>query len=392
MLITKELEIEIARGNVKHYKELGYNCKVGDIITVKVEHLPKQSKIVVDVTCDYCGKPIKRQYSNHINQISKDVIKKDSCVECKWIKTKESNMMVYGVESTTQLEETQNKMKNTLIERYGVEHQMHLQETKDKIKNTCQEKYGVDYVSQAKEFQDKVKQINLEKYGVEYYTQTEEYKIKSKVTNLERYGCDNPMQNEEIRLKLEKTIIEKYGVSNAYQSEEIKEKIRQTNLKRYGFESAMQNEEIKNKCTQNMLNTMYSNGNIACSKQQKHIHELFGGELNYIIDRCALDIAFPNDKIYIEYNGGGHDVHVKVGRISEKEFKQKEIQRYMFLKSLGWKQILISSARDYLPQDDILLEELNNAYNILNTSKLNHYIIKISDMSYDDKYGKLQKL
>lgn len=61
--------------------------------------------------------------------------------------------------------------------------------TQEKIKNTCLQKYGVKngYLVN----QEKIKQENLEKYNVEYYVQSNEFKEKSKKTHLTRYGVEN---------------------------------------------------------------------------------------------------------------------------------------------------------------------------------------------------------
>jgi hypothetical protein len=91
-----------------------------------------------------------------------------------------------------------------------------------------------------------------------------------------------------------------------------------------------------------------------------------------------LDIAFPEDKIYVEYNGGGHNLGVKIGNISEKEFKTKEIKRYKYLKSLGWKQIEINSPNDYLPEDEEIISSISNGINCLNNQNINHYTINLS--------------
>ena len=61
---------------------------------------------------------------------------------------------------------------------------------------------------------------------------------------------------------------------------------------------------------------------MATSKQQLYIHSLLGGELNYCTGKCFLDIAFLDEKIYLEYDGGGHDLSVKLGNMSKEEFER----------------------------------------------------------------------
>lgn len=106
-------------------------------------------------------------------------------------------------------------------------------------------------------------------------------------------------------------------------SEGIKEKIRQTNLERYGCENPLGSDLVKEK----IARTKYENGTQNSSKQQNYFHDILGGKLNYPFKHYYIDIAFPNDKIAVEYNGGGHDLSVKLGNITESKFKQLETFR-----------------------------------------------------------------
>ena len=73
----------------------------------------------------------------------------------------------------------------------------------------------------------------------------------------------------------------------------------------------------------------------------------------------SLDIAFPDLEIAISYDGGGHNLSVKLGNKTEEEFNQEEIIRNNILKRNGWKQIHIISINDKLPSDEILLQMLD---------------------------------
>jgi len=283
------------------------------------------------------------------------------------------------------------KMKNTVKEKYGVEHQMHLPEVKNKIKNTNLMKYGKTSPMKAEEIKQKVKDTLKKKYGVEHYTQTDEYKIKTKETNLQKYGVENVFQLAIFQDKQKDTVRKKYKVDNVFQSEEIKIKIKKTIIEKYGVDHIMKIPEIKESIIRKQKESLYKNGNVQVSKQQLYLHNLLGGELNYQVDILNLDIAFPEEKIYIEYNGGGHDLQVKMGRISYEDFIQSELKRYLFLKSRGWKQILINSPRDYLPDDKTIIEEFKKA-KIHFDSGYWHYQIEISDKVFDKRYGKLRKI
>lgn len=119
--------------------------------------------------------------------------------------------------------------------------------------------------------------------------------------------------------------------------------------------------------------SLYENGNVACSNQQKYLNNLFGGKLNYPIGKYNVDICFPEEKIYIEYDGGGHDLRVKLNLLTYDEFNKKEISRNYYLMRRGWKQIRIISSNDKLPSDGKLLYLLNYARDYLNLG--HHYII-----------------
>jgi len=107
--------------NKQYYTDLGYiYTKIGDKFEVKVEHLTKGAKSLVDVRCDYCGKIIKVKYQNYINRYSPTL--KDACTQCKTKKAIDSNLNRYGVSNVFELEDIKSKSKNTFLEKYGVDH------------------------------------------------------------------------------------------------------------------------------------------------------------------------------------------------------------------------------------------------------------------------------
>ena len=68
-------------------------------------------------------------------------------------------------------------------------------------KETNMEKYGVEYTSQLSETKEKIKQTSLERYGVENPNQSPEIQAKTKQTNLDRYGVDSVSKVPEIALR-----------------------------------------------------------------------------------------------------------------------------------------------------------------------------------------------
>jgi len=143
--------------------------------------------------------------------------------------------------------------------------------------------------------------------------------------------------------------------------------------------------------------TLYENGTAPCSAQQRYLHNLYGGELNFPISRCSLDIAFPDDKIYIEYNGGGHNLQVQFGHMSNEEFIKYENNRFLFLKSQGYKCIYIQTNKDKLPSDNIL----SDMFVIAKDELIYNYYIKFdidnskvitSQFEKEYDYGSLRKI
>lgn len=441
MLITEFVEVVWSNRNKEWFIDKGYEfTNLKDSFLAKTMDLTIGSHQKIEVICDYCNKPLMMEFRQYLKQYNKSIIKEDCCTNCGAIKKEKQNLIKYGVKNTAQLESTQSKMKETNILKYGVANYSQTKEYKEKVKSTNLERYGVEHYSKTDEFKVKTQNTMNERYGVDYYTQTDEYKERVKATNLQRYGVNNPMQNIAVRQKGIKTNLERYGVENVFQSEIIKEKIVKhyqdnygveyfsqtdmfkeymntkweewrndgtivsivkkrvsTSLKRYGTPFPMQNPEISKKA----FTTMYKNGTAPCSKQQHLIHKLVGGELNLPVGRASLDIAFPDEKIYIEYDGGGHDLSVLMGNISREEFDNKERRRGYFLANDGWKEIRIITKTDILPDNLVIIDFVNvaksflianlgfsvrwdlNSNNVLTNYKHSHTLAE-----FFEKYGK----
>lgn len=326
-ILTKEVEVKLNSSNIQHYKSFGYEipmkepCErykkrgielvydLGAPMIIKVEDLPKNSNAYIDVLCDMCKENI---FSVRYATYNRGVDKTGSyvCRKCSYIKTQQ-----------------------TLIANYG-DLYVNTEEFKEKQKKIFTEKYGVDNPLGSEEIREKIRQSNVERYGYENIGQVPEFKEKMKMTLMEHYGVDSPAK-----------------------SEEIKEKIRNTNLKRYGFPNAMQSPEIREKANK----TLCKNGNHRTSKQQLYLHNLYGGELNYPIKLYAADICFPEEMLYVEYDGGGHNLIVRHGDLTQEEFHQKEIARHCIIKREGYNEMRIISSKDLLPCDSTLLQMLDEA-------------------------------
>lgn len=218
-------------------------------------------------------------------------------------------------------------------------------------------------------YTQKAKEVSLLRYGVDNYAKTKECHEKMELTMMKLYGVKNPLQSLEIKEKSKQTCNERYGVEYALQSEDVKEKRRNTLFEHYGVNVPAKNSEIRRKISE----TMYKNSSQKTSRQQIYLHNLYGGELNYPIEYYDVDICLLDDKIVIEYDGSGHNLNVKLGKITEEEFNQREIIRYNVINRKGYKQMRIISLRDKLPSDNVLLQILSIAREYFNTTH-HHWI------------------
>lgn len=358
LITTETIEINVNGKKVKYYESLGYNIpksknKYGKTtvrkdtkILVRVEDLPPKSHVEIPYKCDYCGDDGFKKYADITK--GRKLVLKDCCEKCIPFKKRDVSLFKYGVEHTSQLESTKIKFRET----------------------------------------------NLKKYGVEYPSQNEEVKKKVIGTYIKNYGATHPMKNEEYIDKHKNAVFAKYGVYFPIQNDEIKDKIRRTNRTKYGVDNPQQNKQIKEKT----MKTMNRNGTVPCSVPQEYIYNLIGGELNYLFGLSALDIAFPKEKIYVEYDGSGHWLSIAHKTLTEQEFKTKEIKRGYVMYSNGWREIRIISKKDKLPSDEKLIKMIGFARDYLNSGR--HYIkfdidnslVITSQFEKEYDYGILRKI
>ncbi len=327
MILTKDVYVCWHYSNKEYYQSLTDNegkykykfTKYKDEFLVDFDDISEKSGVSIQVECDYCGKVEDRIYRNWRYHYDKSPVKKDACTKCRGKKIAESNLIEYGTANV-----------------------MQVKKFKENLEKTNMKKYGTKNAGSSKQVQEKIKRHNLEKYGAEYYFQTNDF--KEKYTN---------------------TMQEKYGVNNSFQAEEVKEKSRRSMLENWGVEYNMQHPDIRKKA----VKTMYEHSSTPTSKPQLYLHKVYGGELNYPFERYNLDIAFPKEKIVIEYDGGAHDLKVKLGGISEDDFNRREIIRSTYLKLGGWKLIKIKSQKDNLPIESTLRKMLRDAREIFLTGR-----------------------
>lgn len=346
MLISKTVKVKLYGKAIKYYQEKGYKGKHGDENEVKVEDLPPNSQVKVLVKCDYDGTIIEKQWNKFLE--GRKVIEKDCCNNrvCLQQKIEECNMEKYGVKSSWEREEVQAKKVETTIKHFGVDNPLKL-----------------------KEFQEKAKDTLEKKYGKRNSQQIDEIREKTKKTNQKRYGGNAPASSIEVQKKMEKTNLQKYGTRVPAQNKEIHDKMEQTTLERFGVKNPFLHPDIWQKAHDKTIFAVYST-------QQSYLCELYGGELNIPISYYFIDVFFKEEKICLEYDGTGHNLSVKMGNITQKEFDRKEVIRYQTLKKLGYKQSkIIKTKNDNLPSNKILLYIKEIMFNYLLSDKKDNYFI-----------------
>lgn len=221
-------------------------------------------------------------------------------------------------------------------------------------------------------------------HGVDNWSSLPEVRKKVEDTNIEKYGCKCTLQNEEVRKKQKETCLKKYGVEYAIGSDDVQKKIRKTLNDRYGVYTPTQSEEFLSKSIQ----SKYINGNQTSSKNQRFICDCLDGKLNYPFKRYFIDVAFPDKKIALEYNGSGHDLSVKMGHITKKEFDRNENFRRKQLFLDDWKILEIISKKDKRIKKETILNIFDFCCNLFDNHNKHYIKVYIDDdkiMSGNDK-------
>lgn len=130
---------------------------------------------------------------------------------------------------------------------------------------------------------------------------------------------------------------------------------------------------------------------VKTSRGQRYISKLFDGELNVLIGHYFVDILL-NDNIVIEYDGGGHNLRVLKGDLTQEEFDKRERIRSNFLFSKGYKLIRFISKSEYFPVEKKTKEIIRDGITELLLTDKKEIHIKIGDKANSEKYGKLRPI
>lgn len=351
-----------------------------------VNDLSKGSKKRILVQCDYCGDKLEKVYNKIIKQHQQ--IKKDACINCRYEKRKEIEIIVHGGINPSQTEQVKEKRRKTNKEKYGCDWTTQSDNFKEKSKKTCIKRYGTEYATQNKEIKAKVKKTNLDKYGVENPLQDEKIMSKVRQTNLEKYGCEYPAQNEEVKNKIKqtylakttienqdiqdkriKTCLQRYGVKHIFENKETREKIIKTNIKKYG--KAYPPFTIVSKSESEIKKWLLEQGYEFNSDYQvldgQEI-DLYNENLKLGIEYCGLfwhceDSKSPRDKNY-HYNKfiNCRNNNIDLITIFSDEWENRKEQVKGFLKS----KIGANTNRIYARNCKVKIIDLNNAKDFIN--------------------------
>lgn len=202
------------------------------------------------------------------------------------------------------------------------------------------------------------------------------YIIGSKETMKSKYGANTWYEIPGAEEKRQKTCMEKYGVPFVLQNKDVQRKSRETFLEKYGVENYSQTEEMKAILKDNF----HKSGIVSSSAGQRKIAEIVNGELNYLFHGFYLDVLYDGN-IDIEYDGSGHRMRVKMGKMTDEEFDKQERKRYAVLHSFGIKTItIIGNDKDILPNDDELKEDIFSAIKEIQDNNLKSYKIDYSKL------------
>jgi hypothetical protein len=121
---------------------------------------------------------------------------------------------------------------------------------------------------------------------------------------------------------------------------------------------------------------------------QKYLHESIGGILNYPCGSAMLDIAFLDNMIYVEYDGSGHWLSVKIGALTMEQFIKNERARTYKLYRAGWRAIRIITRNDKLPSKEELKNIIDDAKNKIISGAI---FVEIDIDNNIIKYGKIEQ-
>lgn len=307
------------------YVDHGYGpFKNGTLFEVDVDDLPRGSGLKVKVQCDYCGAVFEKVYQHLFNQRYPEAgaSAKIACAKCQQLKTREVVREVYGVDHMTKLQSTKDAQRATFLAKYGVEH-----------------------FSQTPEFVQKVKATNWKRRGVDFPQQSPEVRAKTRAVCQAKFGGSTPMASPESVARLKAALAKRTDAQRA----ETRRRREETNLERYGARYPFLLPEARA-----ARHAALGGSATPSSRQQRWLCTVLGGVLNHSVGGFFVDIAFVDERVYVEYDGSGHDLWARRNEWTPAQFATHQRGREAALAKHGWRLIRVVSEHDLLPSAKVV--------------------------------------
>lgn len=175
MVLTKTLNMSWIR-NKKYYMDLGYIfTNMYEFFEIKIEHLNKNSHYRVKVKCSHCNNDKTTEYRKYNEAFENKGFY--VCGDCRYEKTKITNLEKYGVENISYLDSIKQQLSENGAKTYF--------KGKEKRDNTNIEKYGFINPFQNQDIIDniteKTKKTKIERGLIIPDDKLTEFKIYNKI-------------------------------------------------------------------------------------------------------------------------------------------------------------------------------------------------------------------
>jgi very-short-patch-repair endonuclease len=229
--------------------------------------------------------------------------------------------------------------------------------TQEKYKNTCLQKYGTESSNQVESIKEKKVQKFLEHFGTESSNQVESIKEKKRKTWKEHFGTNNPMQCKEIRIKADQTNNERYGGSAPMCSKEVQEKGKQTCLEHFGFDNYSKTPEFKKFSSEFMIQYIRTHHNNGWTPNKGKQEILVFNELQQYCLYLLLE-----DQRFLQYHP---DRYIKELNIIIELYEpwhkynwavKHDIKRQQDLESAGYKVFIIWQSEWLTNKDQVIFQ------------------------------------
>lgn len=226
-----------------------------------------------------------------------------------------------------------------------------------RLKNTIQ-KYGVEHTSQLKSTKDKMKETNFFKFGGIAPACNIEIVNKMRKTNIDRYGYDLPLKNPDIKNKMIKTFVDKWGVDNPSKCESVSNKRKQTNLEKWGVEWSISHPDVKNKIQNtNDINFFERIKKTYINSNKATLLSYNDGFIKFNCHKCSNDFEIKTNLLHQRYFKNEIDICLYCNPIDNK-ISNGHNEVIDFLTEIGIKNIEVNTRSIITPYEiDIYLPD-----------------------------------